>query len=381
MSGMKSFRLLKAVAALISLGLVFWSTNFHTGWFVSAASIADVSNTLSDSSPGSSANHTILFTTPTGIVNGETITIDFSDGPFTGTSSIAALDIDVQNGTTDLSVSADCTVGTEEVGASFSGAVLILEFCPGDGASIAANGSTTIEIGSHASFGGVGTNQLVNPLVTGSYTITIGGTQADSGATEVVIIDTVTVSASVDTTFTFEVYGVGGSEAVNGATTTGSSTPTELAFGTLTPNVASTSAHELRVVTNASQGYVVTVTSDGDFISSGNNTIDAFRDGDYTTTPIGWLSPSAAPGDVTTFGHWGITSDDATTTRSSQFTSDAWVAASTTPVVVMSHTGPADGTGTGEGITRVGYRVEISALQEAGTDYSTTLRYVATPIF
>ncbi len=378
---MKSFRLLKAVAAFVSVGLLFWSTNFHSSWLVSAASIANVSDTLSDSSPGSASNHTIVFTTPTGISNGETITIDFSDGPFTGTSSIAATDIDVQDGATDLSVSTDCTVGSDEIGISFSGAVLTIEFCPGDGASIAANGSTTIEIGDHASFGGSGSNQLVNPSVTGSYEIGIAGTQTDTGETEVVIIDTVTVTATVDTTFTFQVLAVGGGQTVNGVTTTGSSTPTTLAFGNLTQGVASTTAQELRVVTNASQGYVVTVAQDGEFMSSGGAIIDSFRDGDYTTTPTSWFSPAAQPGDPTTFGHWGLTSDDATTTRSAEFTSNSWVAASTTPVVVMSHTGPTDGTGTGEGTTRVGYRVEISALQEASDAYSTTLRYVATPIF
>ena len=381
MSGMRAFRLLKAIAALLSVLLVLWGMNFNASWFVGAASITSVSDTLSDSSPGSPSNHTIVFTTPTGINNGETITVDFSDGPFTGTSSITATDIDVQSGSTDLSVSADCTVGSDEVGFSFTGATLEIEFCPGDGASVTAGSSTVIEIGSHASFGGGGSNQLVNPSSTGSYEIVIAGTQADSGETEVVIVDTVTVTASVDTTFTFSVLSVAGGQSVNGVTTTGSSSPTALAFGTLSQGVASTTAQELRVVTNASQGYVVTVAQTQEFTSSNGAIIDSFRNGEYTASPISWESPSAVPGSPETFGHWGLTSDDATTTRSVEFGSNTWVAASTTPVIVMSHTGPTDGTGTGEGATRVGYRVEISALQEAASDYTTNLRYVATPIF
>jgi len=380
MTGMKSFRLLKALAALVTVGILFTALNFHTNVFVSAASIADVSDTLSDSSPGSPSNHTIVFTTPTGIANGETVTIDFSDGPFTGTSSITATDIDVQDGATDLSVGATCG-GTDEIGASFTGSVLTIEFCSGNGAAIAANGSTTIEIGNHADFGGTGSNRLVNPNGTGSYDIVIDGTQTDSGTAIVVIIATVTVTATVDTTFTFEVLGVGPGEVVNGTSTTGSSTPTAIAFGTLTQGVASTTAQELRVITNASQGYVVTVAQDGEFIASNNATIDSFTNGSYVTSPTAWQSPSAVPGSPNTFGHWGLTSDDATTTRSVEFSNDSWVAASTTPVIVMSHTGPTDGTGTGEGTTRVGYRVEVSALQEAAADYTTSLRYVATPIF
>lgn len=377
---MKSFRLLKALAVLVTVGMVCAGLHLHTTLFVSAASIANVSDTLSDSSPGSASNHTIVFTTPTGISNGQTVTIDFSDGPFTGTSSISVTDIDVQAGATDLSVAADCSA-SDQIGASFTGSVLVIEFCSGDGASIAPNGSTTIEIGSHASFGGAGLNQLGNPNSTGSFDIAIGGTQTDIGKAMVVIIDTVTVSATVDTTFTFEVLGVGSGELVNGTSTTGSSTPTAIAFGTLSAGVASTTAQELRVVTNASQGYVVTVAQTGEFIASNNATIDSFSNGSYVTSPTAWQSPSGIPGSPNTFGHWGLTSDDATTTRSVEFVSNTWVAASTTPIVIMSHTGPTDGTGTGEGTTRVGYRVEVSALQEAATDYSTSLRYVATPIF
>ena len=376
---MFTFRLLKAVAAVVSMALFFWGVAMHTTALVGAASISSVSNTLSDSEPNVPANHTIVFTTPTGIANGQTITLDFSDGPFTGTSSIGVLDIDVQDGATDLSVAANCA-GADQVATSFSGAVLTVTFCSGDGASIAANGTTTIEIGNHASSGGGGSNRLINPA-TGNYAIVIDGAQTDEGSTRVVIIDMVEVTASVDTTFTFTVTGVGGGAAVNGTSTTGSSTATRLAFGTLVANVASTTAQDLTVTTNASQGFVITVEQDSEFISSSNAIIDSFRNGEYTSTPRSWESPAATPGDPTTFGHWGLTSDDIDTTRSEQFASNTWVAASTTPVVVMSHNAPVDGTGTGQGTTRVGYQVEISALQEAATDYATRLRYIATPIF
>ena len=63
------------------------------------------------------------------------------------------------------------------------------------------------------------------------------------------------------------------------------------------------------------------------------------------------------------------------------FNVNEWASASTSPRVVMSHTGPANGTVTGEGITNVGYKVQISGLQEAGDDYTATLTYVATPTF
>jgi hypothetical protein len=376
MIGMFSFRLLKAVAAIVSLVVILWSLGLPSMPLVGAASISSVSNTLTDTDPGAASDHTIVFTTPTGINNGETVTINFSDGPFSGTSSITAADIDVQNGPTDLSVAANCG-GSDEVGVSFAGETLTIEFCPGDGASIAAGGTTTIEIGLSAG----GSNQLVNPSIPGSYAILIAGTQADSGSTRVVIIDNVEVTATVDTIFTFTVAGVGPNQSVNGATTTGSTTATAIAFGTLQQGVASTTAQRLSVVTNASQGFVVTVQQDSEFISAGGATIDSFRDGSYETIPAAWQAPSAIAGATSTYGHWGLTSDDATTTRSNEFTSDTWVSASTSPVIVMSHDGPTDGTLTGQGTTNVGYRVEISALQEAATNYQTRLTYIATPIF
>lgn len=379
MIGMLSFRLLKATAAVVSLVIIMWSLGIPTIPFAGAASITSVSDTLTDTDPGAVSDHTIIFTTPTGVSNGETVTIDFSDGPFTGTSSVTVADIDVQDGPTDLSVAANC-LGGDEIGASFTGDILTIEFCSGDGASIAAGGTTTIEIGANATTGGAGSSRLINPTV-GSYEIAIGGTQTDSGATIVAIIDNVDVTASVDSTFTFTVGGVAAGVAVNGATTTGSTTATAIAFGTLDAGVASTTAQDLTVITNASQGFTVTVETNSEFISSGGAIIDGFRNGGWDTTPVPWESPSSTVGDLTTYGHWGLTSDDATTTRSSEFSSATWVSASTSPVVIMSHTGPTDGSGTGEGTSRIGYQVEVSALQEASSNYQTQLTYIATPIF
>ena len=47
----------------------------------------------------------------------------------------------------------------------------------------------------------------------------------------------------------------------------------------------------------------------------------------------------------------------------------------------MAHSGPSDGTTLGVGRATIGYQAQITALQEAGDDYSTTLTYIATPTF
>jgi hypothetical protein len=111
-------------------------------------------------------------------------------------------------------------------------------------------------------------------------------------------------------------------------------------------------------------------------------TIDGFIDGTDTVTPSSWQSPAGLIANPDTYGHWGITSSDhASTSRAVEFSNDTWVSGSTTPIAVMGHDGPADGVAAGSGVARVGYQVQISALQEAGDDYTTTLRYVATPTF
>jgi hypothetical protein len=321
------------------------------------------------------ADHTIVFTTPTGVANGSTITIDFSDG-FTGTSTINATDIDVAT-TSDYSVADNCA-GSEQIGATWNLSVLTLTFCSGDGGSIPANGTTTIEIGNHATFGGAGSaDQINNPASTGSRQIPLTAGASDSGETRVAIVDTVQVTATVDTLFTFTVAGVTTGQTVNGTTTTGSTTPTLINFGKLSANVASTAAQDLTVVTNARNGFVVTVEADGMLDSANGADIDGFANGTYTASPTAWSAPTATPGSENTYGHWGITSNDTDYFALTQ----RYVSASTSPVAVFANSGPTTGSGAGVGTTRVGYTVQISALQEAAEDYNAVLTYIATPVF
>lgn len=373
-----TFSVLQATAAVVALAITFWSLGLSAIQFADAANVTSFSDTLSDSAPSTVSNHEITFTTPTGIANGETVTLDFSDGPFV-IGSVDETDIDVA--TTSDFVVGNGTCGAQEVAASFSGTTLTLEFCSGNGGSVPANGTTTIEIGLNADGGD---QQLTNPAA-GSYQIVMGGTQTDSGETRVAIVDTVTVTASVDTLFTFAVQGVAGGTLVNTADTTGGdTTATAIPFGELTADTASTAAQTLGVTTNAANGFVVTVTSDGQLDSATGADIDGFRNGNFDETPVAWESPSASVGSEETYGHWGISSTDTTLTAglSDLYSGgDNFVSASTTAVEVFRHDGPINTNGAGTGSTTVIYKVEVSALQEAATDYQATLTYVATPVF
>jgi len=329
------------------------------------------------------SNHTISFVTPTGVANGESIVINFSNGPF-ALGAVAFDDVDLTDDGTDLSIGAGCG-GADEVGFSTTTNTITLQFCPGDGASLPANGTTTIQIGTNATFGATGNAQLTNPAV-GSYEIDITAGSADSGSTRVAIISPVVVTAAVDTSFTFTVSGVA-TGTVNQEAITGSTSATSIPFGVLTQGSATTSAQQLSVSTNASYGFAVTVQVDQQLLSSTGADIDGFIDGAYTNTPVAWDPPTGTISDEDTWGHWGLTTEDSSLTAaltdpfSASTTGQLFVSASTTPVEVFRHNGPSDGVTANVGRTRVGYKVEISPLQEAGNDYTATLTYVATPVF
>lgn len=368
-----TFSVLQATAAIVGLAILVWSTGLPTFRIADAASLANVSNTLTDSAPGLVSDHTIVFDATSGVDALGDITITFPAGSF-DLSDVGPEDIDLLEDGTPEAIGGSWTVATTSDTITISSAGV---------ATIAPGATVSVLVGLNATASGDSPNtpdsQIINPTA-GSYELDIAvnnpTSDDDSGSTRVAIVDNVTVTASVDTTFTFTVDGVAGGLTVNGTTTGASSTATTIDFGELVANTASTAAQDLTVVTNAANGFTVTVTSDGQLSSTNGADIDGFRNGNFDSTPVPWESPSATIGAEETYGHWGLTSDD-----SDYFGSGEYVSASTTPVEIFAHTGPTDGSTTGEGTTRVGYTAEISALQEAANDYTATLTYVATPVF
>jgi hypothetical protein len=187
------------------------------------------------------------------------------------------------------------------------------------------------------------------------------------------------VTAKVNTTFTFTVTGTATSTALYTSTTTGSTTSTLIPFGVLAAGVPKILAQHLAVVTNAISGFVVTVQSSGNLKSSNGAIIDNFKDGADTSSPTAWTTPTNVITDNKTWGHWGFTSND--TDLSVPFANNQYIAASTTARTVFTHSGPADGTTADKGKADVGYKIQITPLQEAADDYNTTLTYIATPTF
>lgn len=378
----KTVGILQAVAMTVGLALFLWSTGLPTLFRTAeAASITNASDTLSSSAPSLASNHTIAFQTPSGMAAGQTIAITFP-AEFT-IPALGVEDFDLTASGTEQTISSSNGSGVWGVSTSSQ----TITFTSPSNVPQASSTAFSIEIGTNALSGGTGNTQITNPSATTSHAIDIAGTMPDLGQVRVAIVNQVVVSANVDTSLTFTVSGVNSSSTVNGSATTTSATTTSTAlpFGTLGINRSKVLAHDLAVTTNASQGYTVTVVTTGALQSTTGATIDGFINGSNTNTPSAWQGPSALIADTSTYGHWGITSSDASivprTNAGNNFGSDQWVSPSTSPIAIMGHNGPADGIIAGSGTARIGFQAQISALQEAGDDYTTTLRYIATPVF
>lgn len=366
----------KGIATLLASALVLWALGTHLFSVAEAANLTSIRDTLSNSAPSEVSNHTFEFTLPTGdgIAAGETVVITFPAGFNMG--SVAFGDVDIEVNTVDQTVAAVPSGSTW--GAAVSGQVLTLT---NGNVAVSAGDDILVQVGTNASGG---TNQVTNPAGIQSYEFTIVAGVEDSGQFRVAIVDDVEVTANVNTTLTFTVSGTSNGTTVNGSPTTTATTTTSntLPFETLTGGTSKTLAQDLSVATNAIQGYVVTVEQSQNLLSSTGADIDGFIDGAYTDTPTAWVAPSNSISDEDTWGHWGLTTDDSTLLGAgTDFGSDEWVSASTTPRAVMAHDGPSDGVTDDIGAARVGYQAQITALQEAGDDYNTTLTYIATPTF
>jgi hypothetical protein len=366
------------LAAVLAVALVAWSAGL-SGWVatVHALDVTNFSNQLSSSQPGVVANHTITFTLSGAVDEGETLTVEFESG--FDLSALAYTDIDIAS-SSNLTTAANC-VGSEEVAIAIVGQVITFEICAGDGGTLATGTAMTILIGTNAD---AGEDQIVNPSTQRSYTIDLGGTAGVTGQTRVAIVDTVLVSAAVSTVFDFQILGVDAATSTNGdaVLTSATSTDTLLPFGTLTAGVPKVLAQDLTVNTNAVGGFAVTVQADQTLTSTNGSEIELFVDGSATGTPTAWVPPSVDPGDTTTYGHWGLTTEDENLSTGNPFGTALYVGDFVdVPREVFYHDGPSDGQTPHIGRTRVGYKIETSILQGAASDYQAQLTYIATPLF
>ncbi|MBI5794146.1 fibronectin type III domain-containing protein [Candidatus Uhrbacteria bacterium] len=186
----------------------------------SAATITGVNDYPTTLQSSQAANHTMVFTTPTGAALGSTITLSFST-PF-DTSTITEDDIDVADDGVDLTTAATCA-GTEQASVSVASDVVTITICAGNGGAIAAASQVTVEIGTHATASGTGAHRITNPSSTGTYFVTVAGIFGDDGSIALPISgdDSVSVTGTVST-----LSGGGTGTGGGGSSSSDSSAPT-----------------------------------------------------------------------------------------------------------------------------------------------------------
>lgn len=189
----------------------------------------------------------------------------------------------------------------------------------------------------------------------------------DSGVSTYIFTTGQAVSLTVDPSLAFTVTGVASGQAVNGVTTTVTSTDGTIPFGTVTTSANSIAAHDLAVTTNAGSGYTV-YTRYTQAPTNGTDSID-----DTAGTNAAPAAFSAAGTEA-----FGYTTNDATlgTGTAGRFIS-ANFAKFTTSNLEVAYSAAAVSSET----TRVGYQVGISGTTPAGTYNNSTVIFTATPAY
>ena len=366
----------KPVVAIVVVATLLWSLGLPFSLFPTAraANLGILKDIITDSGPGVLTDHAISFQATTTVTAGQEIVVQFD--PLDDDFDISTLVVPTDVTSTSFSIVAACGAGGDEVTAAVDSSApleqVTFTVCAGD----------TVPAGVHnISFIN---SKIENPAGEGSKIIRVLWGASDSGDTRVAIINHVTLTASVDTTLTFTITGVAFNQSVNGdvsTTTATGTTATLMPFGVLASGSPKILAQDLSVTTNARNGFVVTVIQNQNLLSSTGADINLFKDGSANVAPTAWTAPLATLGTENTYGHYGITSED------SDLNGDEFGTAlyagnfGTTTREVFSHNGPADGVAPDIGLTRVGIKIGVSSLQEAGNDYTNQLIYVCTPTF
>ncbi len=368
--------------------------NWSGGDF-SGVQVSSRSDTLSNSLPSATSNHTVAFTInnsldTVGSTATDTLAIEFpSDFDLT---NIFCKDVDISFGGTATSIagyfgnratSQDCPGSATSWGLFISTSTNAITFyTPTSVATYVATGTPVqITIGSNATFQDTGSAWITNSSSARVYTISVGGTFGGSGNILVSINSAVSVQVAVAESLAFTVSSV---KAVNctaddGATVSAVDTsPTSVPLGTLFPvNTFFTGCQDLVVSTNAGNGYSVTVQEQTLMHTLGGFTFPQTTcDGAACTltTAAAWTNPANNGFGHTCFNQDGNHDCASTYSSGTKFRPTANVAAGDAAETVMSSSTPATVT------ARIKYRISAGIQQAAGT-YTTVIVYTVTPTY
>ncbi|MFA5128968.1 MAG: hypothetical protein WC445_03325 [Patescibacteria group bacterium] len=217
---------------------------------VHAAAMTSITDTLTRLKASTAANHTIKFVQLTGVGAGQKIKVTFPTGFAMG--SVDYTDVDLAVGDSNNCSTAsftDKTLAAAASGATWGATVggQVLTFVS-DSDTITADRCVLIEVGTNATAGEAGDQQVTNSTAGNDKLMTLATTTAadaeiDAGSLALSIIsdDQVTVTATVNATFTFEI------------------SSNSCALGTLSTANVQTCSVTLTTSTNAVGGYTTTV--------------------------------------------------------------------------------------------------------------------------
>jgi hypothetical protein len=356
-----------SLLAIIGLALSVVSTGVT---FTYAATLLNISDTLSNATQNASSSHSIVFTTPSGITAGQTLQITFTGYSNLGGLASSSIDVLVGNSTTTASqVNVNNTNGASQWGVSTSTNVLTLT-APSSGSLPSVGQVVIINIGTNAIHQASGTQMLTNPSA-GSYAIGVAGT-VDSGTTTVTTISNAQVSltATINQSLSFAILS-STSTAFSNSIYYGALSSSNVKFASSTNtagDTASTTAHVLTVSTNAPAGYAITL--QGDTLRNQNATSTFI-------TPIG----ATATGGVVGTNQFGIYTSasggtGAVVNATYNTTNKYGYNASTTVADLLAFGNVPTTTTT----FSIQYMTNITATQAAGA-YSTSITYVGTSNF
>lgn len=349
----KNSFLLKVLSYVVVFSLIIsFSANLAI-----AANLTALSNTLSTESASTLANNTITFTTPTGVASGQTIILTFNNSTSVP-ASLDHTDIDLTDDGVDVTLAAAPASATWGV-VRTSGTVITFT----NGTTAVAPGSIiVIEIGTHATTGGTGDQQITNGIA-GTTNLVITGTFTDTGTIGIPIIadSVVVINALVQPSISFAISDNSiffGNLRSNGACFAQGADP-----GAVTcPTTTETEAFNMTAGTNAGSGYIITVF--GPTLTSGLNTI----------TAIGGTNTASAPGTEQFGVRYNATGGSGAVSAPYAAAGFAYDGAGA-PDQIASASGPSATT-----TYSARYLANISALTEAG-NYSASHTYVATATY
>ena len=340
----------KYVSFILIICIVTINFGFISPKSVSAASLASISDTVSNLTASASASHIIKFTTPTGIASGKTVILTFDNS--TTTTGVTFSDVAVLDDGSSITVNAGAPTGANW---GFVNASPVITFTTGSG-SVAASSVITITFN--------GTNKIVNSSVSPSTTtLRISGSFGDTGALSMAIIanGVVALSAEVLATLSFSVS--------NNAIYFGNLNSAQSCFAQGTnpgyvtcPTTTEAEAFNMVSSTNAPTGYTISV--QGNTLTSITSSIPALA-----------TNTASSPGSQQFGMRVTATSGSGSVSAPYAAAGFAYTGTSATPAVVAT-----SAIATAATTYSVRYLANISPITQAGS-YTTAHTYVATGNF